>query len=230
VTNDGSVYGGVDSITVYAPGSNGNAAPSATMFALGLDTPLGVAVDSVGNLYVANDGSTDGDVDTMTVYPPNNTLPSATIGSNTGLDEPSGIAVDSGGNIYVTNEGSVTGGVDSVTVYSPGSYANAVPTAAIVGSNTGLDLPYGIVTDTSGNIYVANSAGGSDGLGSVTVYLAGSNGNVAPSARISGDSNSDNAGFNFPTGIALDSSGNLYVANVSGGPDGFGSITEWSPT
>ena len=225
VTNDGSLYGGADSITVYAPGSNGNAVPSATLFALGLDTPAGIAVDSGGNLYVSNGGSTDGDLGSVTVYPPDNTLPSATIGSDTGLDEPSGITVDSSGNIYVTNEGSITGGMDSVTVYPPGSYANVVPSAAIVGTGTGLVLPYGIATDSSGNLFVANSAGGPDGLGSVTVYPAGSNGNIAPSVTISGDSNSDNTGFNFPTGIALDSSGNLYVANVGGGPDSFGSIT-----
>jgi len=225
VTNDNSVYGGVDSITVYAPGSNGNAVPSATLFALGLDTPSGIVVDSGGNLYVANDGSTDGDVDTITVYPPDNTLPSATVGSDTGLDEPSGIATDSGGNIYVTNEASIAGGVDSVTVYPPASYANAAPSTAIVGTDTGLALPLGIVTDSSGNLYVANTAGGPDGLGSVTVYPAGSNGNIAPSATISGDSNSDDTSFNFPTGNAFDSSGNLYVANAGGGPDGFGSIT-----
>jgi hypothetical protein len=229
ITNDGSVFGGADSITVYAPASNGNAVPTDTLLALGLDTPTGIAVDSNGNLYVANDGSTDGDVDTVTVYPLNDILPSATIGSDTGLDQPSGIALDSSGNIYVTNQGSTTGGMDSVTVYLPGSYANMTANATIVGSGTSLALPSGLATDLSENLYVANSAGGPDGVGSITVYASGSNGNVAPSITISGDSNSDTTGLNFPTGLAFDAAGNLYVANATGGPDGFGSITIYGP-
>lgn len=224
VTNDGSLYASADSITVYAPGSNGNAVPSANLFALGLDIPLGIVVDSGGNLYVANDGSDNGGVDAVTVYPPNNLVPSETIDSDTALNQPAGVTVDSSGKIYVTNDGSTGGGLDSINVYPPGSYAGVPLSTAIVGTNTGLTLPFGI-TNSGGNLYVANSAGGPDGLGSVTVYPSSSNGNVAPSVTISGNSSSDNTGFNFPSGIALDSSGNLYVANVNGGPDGAGSIT-----
>src|SRR5579862_6708653 len=62
----------------------------------------------------------------------------------------------------------------------------------------------------------------------VTVHPSASNGNVTPSATISGNSGSDNTGFDFPAGIAFDSSGNLNVANVTGGPDGFGSITVYA--
>ena len=69
---------------------------------------------------------------------------------------------------------------------------------------------------------MANSVGGPDGLGSVTVYPSGSNGNVTPSATISGNSSSDNTGFGNPAGIAFDALGNLYVANAYGGPDGYG--------
>jgi sugar lactone lactonase YvrE len=227
VTDDGGIYGHGrrDKITVYSPGSNGNVQPSNLLFSKSLKSPLGIAVDSSGNLYVSNDGSTEGGVDTITVYPPNNMSASATIGSDTELNKASGITVDSGGNIYVTNQGSTVGGSDSVKIYPPGSYANVAPNATIAGSNTGLMLPFGIATNSSGSFFVANSAGGPDGMGSVTVYPTRSKGNVAPSATIAGNSSSDNTGFNMPTGIVLDSSGNLYVANVSGGPDNVGSIT-----
>jgi sugar lactone lactonase YvrE len=224
VTNDGSLYGNPDSITVYASGSNGNVAPSNTLFALGIGYPLGIVVDSSGNLYVANNGSAEGNVDAITVYPPNSPVPSETIGLDTALYSPAGITLDLSGNVYVTNDGSVGGGLDSVNIYPPGSYANVPLSAAIVGSNTGLAQPLG-VTYSVGSLYVANSFGGPDGLGSVTVYPARSSGNAAPSATISGNSTSDNTGFNFPTGVAFDSTGNLYVANANGGPDSYGSIT-----
>ena len=44
---------------------------------------------------------------------------------------------------------------------------------------------------------------------SITVYSAGANGNASPTATISGL----NTGLNGPSGITLDGSGNLYVAN-----------------
>lgn len=216
---------GDNKITVYARGSNGNAAPKATLFALGLDYPTGILVDSGGNLYVANiDGSSEGD-GSIIVYPPNSLVPSKAIGLETGLDGPSGITVDGSGTIYVTNQETGNGKLDSVNVYAPGSYAQAAPSAAIVGTKTKLAQPFGIATDSRGNLYVANSAGGPHGHGSITIYLTSSKGNVAPRATISGTSSSDKTGLSSPSGIALDWNGRLYVANVTGGPDGNGSIT-----
>ncbi|HYB90595.1 MAG TPA: NHL repeat-containing protein [Candidatus Binataceae bacterium] len=229
VTNDAAIFGNADNITVYSAGSNGNVAPGNTLYPLGLGAPAGIVVDSSGNLYVANDGSTEGGVDAITVYPPSNPVPSETIGMDTGLVNPQGIALDLSGNIYVTNAGSVGGDLDSVNIYAPGGYASGPLNTAIVGANTGLAQPFGIAVNPTGSLYVANSVGGPDGLGSVTVYLGGSSGNATPSATISGNSSSDNTGFGNPAGITFDALGNLYVANASGGPDGWGSITIYPP-
>lgn len=216
---------GDDKITVYAPGSNGNAAPKATLFALGLSYPIGIVVDSGGNLYVANGGASTGSVDSIMVYPPNSVVPSKAIGLETTLVGPSGITVDSSGSIYVANQENGKGVLDSVNVYPPGSYANLVPSAAIIGNRTKLAQPSGIAIDSRGNLNVANAEGGASGHGSITIYPVRSKGNVAPSAIISGTSTSDKTGLSSPSGIAFDSSGKLYVANVTGGPDSNGSIT-----
>lgn len=223
VTNDVSVTpsGGDDKITVYAPGSKGNVAPKATLFALGLDYPIGIVVDSGGNIYVANSGSGTGSVDSILVYPPDSVVPSKAIGLETTLVGPAGIAVDISGAIYVANQENGQGALDSVNVYPPGSYANVAPSAAIVGTRTKLAQPSGIITDSRGNLYVANAEGGPDGHGSIAVYRTSSRGNVAPSAMMAGDK----TGLSSPTGIAFDSSGRLYVANSNGGPDSNGSIT-----
>jgi hypothetical protein len=233
VTNDGALTSNPDNITVYSPGSNGNISPFYTLNGLGLGYPIGIAVDIGDDVYVANDASNEGSVDAITTYSPGNPVPFGIIGLNPALDVPAGIAVDPSGNTYVTNQGSLSGSEDSVNIYPPGSYANVPPSAAIAanisGDNTGLALPSAITLNPAGNIFVANSAGGPDTLGSVTVYPAGSSQNQTPSATISGNSTSDNTGLNSPNGIALDPIGNIYVANTYGGPDGAGSITIYPP-
>lgn len=139
-----------DSVTVYPAGSDGNAYPSATITGdnTGIDSPGGIAVDSGGNIYVANVGSyANGSV---TVFSPGsfgNVLPIATIaGPNTGIDSPVGIALDSSSRIYVLNQG----GSGSVTVYPARSDGNIFPSVTITGSKTLLGSPTGIAIAPTG--------------------------------------------------------------------------------
>ena len=139
--------------------------------------------------------------------------------TNTGLGLPYGIALDSSGNIYVVNS---IGGVDSfgsVTVYPPlGSSTgilNEAPSSTIGGDSinadiTGFSNPIGIALDSSANIYVSNDGSSVGGADSITVYPAGSNGNVAPSATITGLS----TGLGLPQGIAIGSRGSLGPAKL----------------
>src|SRR5208282_211668 len=79
---------------------------------------------------------------------------------------------------------------------------------------TQLGAPQGIVLDSAENIYVTNQGGSPPNAPgfSVTIYGAGSSGNVAPLETIMGS----NTGLNVPQGITLDSAGNIYVANQIG--------------
>ncbi|MBV9061514.1 MAG: hypothetical protein JOY77_01125 [Alphaproteobacteria bacterium] len=77
---------------------------------------------------------------------------------------------------------------------------------------TGLDFPDGITFDDARYKYVANVHGYSSMNGSVTVYAPRANGNVAPVRTIGGPS----TGLSAPHDVALDSSGNSYVANAPG--------------
>ncbi len=175
------------SLTVYAAGANGNAAPVASVSGAntGLDYPTGVALDANDNIYVANYYN-----NSVTVYAAKasngNVAPQASIiGSSTGLAGPWGIALDASGNIYVANIESNT-----ITVYPANASGNVVPTATISGT-TG---PTGIALDASGNMYVSNNS-----HNTVSTYPAGASGNATPTAIISGAS----TGLNLPGGLIV---------------------------
>jgi DNA-binding beta-propeller fold protein YncE len=65
----------------------------------------------------------------------------------------------------------------AVLEFAPGSGAGSSPSAIIEGTNTLLVAPTDVKVDSSGNIYVADTAAGA---GVIYVFSAGSNGNVAP--------------------------------------------------
>jgi hypothetical protein len=192
---------GIPTINVYPAGSNGNVAPISTIS--GPDTGLGsefaMTVDSAGNLYVLNGE----EVSIYSAGSSGDAAPSNTFTSSfTGIDDSSGIALDGAGNIYVANS---YAGADfftgSLSIYPAGSYATTAPTTVIEGDNTGLNYPQKVAVDARGEISVLNLNN------TVTVYSAGSAGNVPPSATINLNGNIN------PTDIARGIDGQLYVAN-----------------
>src|SRR5262245_18444645 len=94
VSNGPAFTGSGGSITVYAAGASGNATPMYTITGsnTGLNYPCGVALDAIGQLYVANYDS-----NSVSVYPVGangNATPVVTIaGNNTGLNGPHDIAL-----------------------------------------------------------------------------------------------------------------------------------------
>jgi acylphosphatase len=204
VTNDGD-----DSIEVYAAGATGNVAPIRSIIGPPYHYPKGIAIDpSNGDIYVAKASN-----NSIVIYAPNASGKASPIGSiggsQTGLNDPVGVAFDASANIYVTNKALGIQGNESVTVYAAGSTGNVAPTQTIAGTSTGLDNPVQLALDSSLNIYVANQTFPNSGNGSLTVYAAGANGNVAPTETIEGASTE----LDLPAGIALDSSDHIYAAN-----------------
>jgi hypothetical protein len=72
----------------------------------------------------------------------------------------------------------------------------------------GVESPFGVVVDATGNVYVANSHVGQKTPGNVTIYPAGA---TSPSLTLSD-------GLQSPVGLALDTNGDLYVGNQGTAP------------
>jgi hypothetical protein len=205
-------------ILIFAGNLSGtaNVAPLATIAGsnTGLNNPLGIALDSSGQIYIAN--STGNVVSVFAANPSGtvNETPVATIvGSNTTLNAPSGIGLDSAGKVYVANGN----GDNAITVYaaSPSGTMNEAPLATITGSNTGLNNPGGMLFDSAGHIYTPSSTP------SIQMFAANPSGtlNEAPLATITGN----NTGLSVVYGMAVDSSGRIYASN-----NGANSITMYA--
>jgi hypothetical protein len=154
-----------DSVTMYTAGwASGNTAPVKTLVGsnTGLDFPIDLEFDGADNLYVSNDnfGRPSDPEDAVNVFAAGwadgDTAPIAFLrGPDTGLDMPMGFAIGSNGKIYIANYS-----IDSVTVFGDfttwAADGNTAPLKTLSGADTGLDSPWGVAFDASGNMYVAN--------------------------------------------------------------------------
>src|ERR1017187_2048500 len=181
--------------------------------------PTGVAVDSAGNVYVADAGNNEirkvtpaGVVTTLA----GNTVSSGSAdgtGSAARFYQPTGVAVDSAGNVYVADARNNTvrkvtsAGVVTTLVGSAGSSGSVDGT----GSAARFYQPTGVAVDSAGNVYVADA--GNNTIRKV--MPAGVVTTLAGSAGWDGgaDGTSSVARFYGPAGVAVDSAGNVYVAD-----------------
>lgn len=136
------------------------------------------------------------------------------IGSAARFGGPSGIVVDGSGIVYVADTGNFT--VRKIT--SDGVVTTLAGKASFPGSADGtggsarFDSPRGVAVDESGNVYVADT-------GNDTIRKIASGGVVTTLAGKAGiPGNADGGGsaarFSSPAGIAVDASGNIYVADT----------------
>lgn len=199
------VSGGVIS-TVAGNGTAGYTGDKGPATSAELNNPTGVALDSSGNLYIADSAnnvvrmvSSSG---TITTFAGNNTLGySGDMALATGaqLSNPVGVIADSAGNVYIADTGN--------------NVIRQVYSGNIVTYAEGFTQPDAVAVDSAGNIYVADT----QGRRIVKYTNAGVYTTIAGNGygEFSGDNGpGPNAALYDPMGLAVDSSGNVYIADT----------------
>lgn len=185
----------------------------------GFNSPLGLALDAAGNVYVADTGNHT----IRKITPAGVTTTIAGKAGTSGTTDnapalsarfarPSGIALDAAGNIYIADTGNhvirkldASGNVSRVAgkFGTPGSDD---------GSGSGsarFDTPLGIAVDADGNVYVGEV--GNSTIRHITPGLEVTT--IVGVAKARGVALGDPAGLNQPLGLALGMDGALYLTD-----------------
>jgi DNA-binding beta-propeller fold protein YncE len=190
---------GGNNILVFSPSYSELGSKTITA---GINTPMSLAFDSIGNLWVANNGASNGGANgSISQYTAGVQNAGATI--TDGIDSPFSIAVDGINNLFVENNHA------NVTVYEPTSPFDP-PTSSFVVYYAQETSFFGVFASPQGVVFLGTS-GDFDGT-PLTMY-------GTELYFFNGQTLNNNVGGEETLAMTSDASGNVYLANTDGTVD-----------
>jgi sugar lactone lactonase YvrE len=192
-----------------------------------LSAPEGLALDASGNLYIADSSNhrirkVEASTGVITTVAGNGFYGFA---GDTGpaisakLNNPSGVAVDASGNLYIADSSNhrirkvdaSTGVITTVAGTGEYGFVDNVPAISAK-----LAYPSGMAVDTAGNLFIADRNNHRirkiDAETGVMTTVAGTNGGGFGADNI--PATASTSYLYFPRGVAVDTLGNLYIADT----------------
>lgn len=206
--------------TIAGNGTGGYTGDGGPATSAELRQPYHVAVDSAGSMYIADTNNqiirkvnTNGTITLVAGVPSlaghaNDNGPA----TSAQLSSPVGVAVDGSGNIYISDSANY-----AIREVSGPNITTIAGTLGVQGhSSAQLGYPYGITADASGNLWFADMDNSViwkvNSTHSGISIVAG----TLNSAGYSGDGHAAiSAQLNYPYDVAVDASGNIYIADSS---------------
>jgi sugar lactone lactonase YvrE len=218
--------------TVAGNGMNGFGGDGGPATTAVLNTPTGVAVDSAGNLYIADQGNNlirrvDAATQVITTVAGGGTVATGSDHFGDGgpatsaiLYGPQSVTVDAAGNLYIADAfhnlvRMVKAADGTITVVAGGGASAGIDGVGDGGAATSAQLsnPSGLALDSAGNLYIAdtdyNLVRRVNMTTGIITAVAGTG-----SLGYSGDNGlATSAMLAAPQGVAVDAANNIYVAD-----------------
>ena len=197
-----------------------------------LNTPSGITIDGAGNLYIADTGNNvirkiTAATGIITTAAGNGNPGNGGDGgpaTSANLSAPWGVTADSGGNLYIADTANhriqlVAVATGVITTVAGDGVINANGAGSYSGDGgpaiaAGLNFPYAVAFDPSGNMYIPDSSNNrirevSASTGIITTFAG------TGALGFSGDGAAATAAQLYsPSGVAFDPAGNLYIADT----------------
>jgi sugar lactone lactonase YvrE len=188
-----------------------------------LNQPKGVAVDPLGNIYIADYNNsrirlvnTAGNISTFAGNGSSGSGGDGGPATSASFAYSNAVAIDASGNVYITDAGNNrVRKINSSGIISTfaGNGTNGFGGDGGAATSAQLNNPIGLAVDANGNVYIADAYNHKirkvNTSGVISTY-------VGTTAGFSGDGGpSTGAQIDQPTGIAIDKLGNLYIADNS---------------